>query len=162
MERKMRRFRQLLSEDRSKEILSKASHGVLSLVDPDGSPYGVPINFAYDGNYCIYLHSAMQGYKIDCIEAENRCSFCVVEQDLIVPEEFTSYFRSVIARGTIHKLTSPEEINKGLLLLCDKYSPEVNPDAEIARCLNRVVVLRMDIEFLTGKEAIELVRQRRE
>lgn len=48
MERRMRRFRQLLSEDAAKEILLTATNGVLSLVDADGSPYGVPVSFAYD------------------------------------------------------------------------------------------------------------------
>lgn len=33
-------------------------------------------------------------------------------------------------------------------------------DAQIARCLSHVTVLRLDIESMTGKESIELVRQR--
>ena len=33
-------------------------------------------------------------------------------------------------------------------------------EAEIARCLNRVAVLRFDIAAMSGKEAIELVRKR--
>ncbi len=50
MERKMRRFKQLLSEQATKEILCNATNGVLSLVDSDGEPYGVPISYVYDGN----------------------------------------------------------------------------------------------------------------
>ncbi len=160
MERKMRRSKQLLPQEAAKEILHSATNGVLSLVDADGGVYGVPISYVYDGDRHVYFHSAVKGHKIDCIGADSRCSFCVVGQDRIVPEEFTSYFRSVIVKGTIHKATSPDEIMKGLLLLCDKYSPGINSDAEIAKCLNRVTVLRLDIESMTGKEAIELVRER--
>ena len=50
MERKMRRFKQLLSEQATKEILNNATNGVLSLIDSDGEPYGVPISYVYDGN----------------------------------------------------------------------------------------------------------------
>lgn len=162
MERKMRRFKQLLSEQATKEILCNATNGVLSLVDSDGEPYGVPISYVYDGNKCIYFHSAVKGHKMECIAANGRCSFCVVGQDQIMPEEFTTYFRSVIVKGTIHVVTARDEMMKGLLLLCKKYSPGVNPDAEISKCIGHVSVLRLDIDGMTGKEAIELVRKHKE
>ena len=161
MERKMRRLKQLLDEQATKEILNNATNGVLSLVDTDGEPYGVPISYAYDGSGCIYFHSAVKGYKIECIEADSRCSFCVVAQDLIMPDEFTTYFRSVIVKGTIHAVIARDEMMKGLLLLCKKYSPDINPNAEISKCINHVSVLRLDIDSMTGKEAIELVRKRK-
>lgn len=162
MERKMRRFKLLLNEQATKEILNNATNGVLSLVDSDGEPYGVPISYAYDGDKCIYFHSAVKGHKIECIEADSRCSFCVVGQDAIMPDEFTTYFRSVIVKGTVHAVTARDEMMKGLLLMCEKYSPGVNPDAEISKCIGHVAVLRLDIESMSGKEAIELVRKRKE
>lgn len=162
MERKMRRFKQLLSEQATKEILNNATNGVLSLVDSDGEPYGVPVSYVYDGDKCIYFHSAVKGHKIECIKANNHCSFCVVGQDLIMPDEFTSYFRSVIVKGSIHAATTRHEIKKGLLLLCEKYSPGIDPDAEITKCINHVSVMCLDIDSMTGKEAIELVRKRKE
>ena len=162
MERKMRRFKQLLDEQATKEILNNATNGVLSLVDSDGEPYGVPISYAYDGDRSIYFHSAVKGHKIECIEAESRCSFCVVAQDLIVPDEFTTYFRSVILKGSVHTVIDRDDMIQGLLLLCAKYSPGIDPDAEISKCINHVSVLRLDIDSLTGKEAIELVRKRKE
>lgn len=158
----MRRFKQLLNEQATKEILNNATNGVLSLVDSDGEPYGVPISYAYDGDRCIYFHSAVKGHKIECIEADSRCSFCVVGQDAIMPDEFTTYFRSVIVKGSVHAVTARDEMMKGLLLMCEKYSPGINPDAEISKCIGHVAVLRLDIESMSGKEAIELVRKRKE
>lgn len=160
MNHKMRRFRQLLPEDASREILRAATGGVLSLADADGSPYGVPLSFAYDGNGAIYFHCAPVGHKIDCIAHDPRCSFCVVEQDAIVPEEFTTYFRSVIVAGRIAVVEDADEIMKGLLLLCEKYSPGIDSSSEINKCIGRVKILRLDIESITGKEAIELARNR--
>ncbi|MDE5609897.1 MAG: pyridoxamine 5'-phosphate oxidase family protein [Bacteroidales bacterium] len=157
MERAMRRFKQQLAEEEAKDILRKGSHGVLSLMGADATPYGVPLNYVYDGDRHIYFHGAVEGHKIDCINAHPCGSFCVVGQDRIVPEEFTSYFRSVIARGSIRVVEEQEEIRKGLLLLCEKFSPGLNPEAEIAKSLSHVAVLRLNIESLTGKKAIELV-----
>lgn len=160
MERKMRRFRQLLDHEEAKTILRTATNGVLSLTDGDGTPYGVPLSFAYDGGRAIYFHSALKGHKIDCITAGSACSFCVVGQDRIVPSEFTTYFRSVIVSGNITAVEDKDEILEGLKLLCEKYSPAIDSDAEISRCLSHVLVLRLDISNMTGKEAIELVRKR--
>lgn len=162
MERKMRRFRQLLDEQAAKEILLNATNGVVSLVDSDGYPYGVPISFVYDGDKRIYFHSAVDGRKIECIRADDRCSFCVIGQDVIMPDEFTTYFRSVIVTGSIHIVTERDDVMKGLLLLSEKYSPGVDPYGEISKCIGRVSVLCLDIENMTGKEAIELVMKRLE
>ena len=161
MERKMRRFRQALDRAVCDRMLHEASNGVLSLVDMDGCPYGVPLSFAYDdGDGCLYFHSAVSAHKIDCIRDNCRCSFTVINQDLIVPDEFTSYFRSVIVKGRITICDSSEETLKGLRLLCDKYSPGIDSSTEIAKCLAHVLVLRLDISEISGKEAIELVRER--
>ena len=132
MDRKMRRFKQLLSEEDSKSILTAGTNGILSLIDTDGEPYGIPISFAFDGESRIYFHSSAKGKKIECIESNPRCSFCVIGQDHIVPEEFTSYFRSVIVTGNLKKVTSTDEKLKGLTLLAKKYAPEENPDKEIS------------------------------
>ena len=40
MDRKMRRFKQLLPEQETVKILTEATGGVLSLTDTDGQPYG--------------------------------------------------------------------------------------------------------------------------
>lgn len=162
MQRKMRRIRQLMSEQDAERILTEGTNGVLSLIDPDGGAYGVPLSYVYDLDGHIYFHCALKGHKIDCIEADPRCSFCVVGQDLVMPDRFTSFFRSVIVKGIIHILKDSDDIMKGLLLLCEKYSPGVDPQEEFARFLNHVAVLRLDIDTMTGKEAIELVRKREE
>lgn len=160
MEHRMRRFKQQLAVDDAVKILNSCTNGILSLVDADGAPYGVPISYVYDGHNHLYLHSAASGRKIDCIKTDARCSFCVVSQDNIVPDEFTTYFRSVIVAGKIKILTDTEEIRHGLILLSDKYCPGIDPTKEIDKFINTVKVMRVDIDSITGKESIELVRQR--
>lgn len=157
MEHKMRRFKQQLSIDDAVNILRNCTNGILSLVDADGSPYGVPISYACGSDGNIYMHSAVAGHKIDCIKHDSRCSFCVVAQDHIVPEEFTTYFRSVIVSGKIRILSDTEEIIAGLKCLSDKYCRGIDPTGEINKFIKAVKVLRLDIDEITGKESIELV-----
>ena len=157
----MRRFRQMLSEESSRQILSECSCGVLSLNDVDGNPYGVPLNYAYDAtSEGIFFHSAKAGLKIESVGDGCICSFCVIGMDKIVPEDFTSYFRSVIVSGYIHPVTDDGERVAALRLLCDKYSPGIDSSDEIKKCINHVSILRLDIKAMSGKEAIELVAHR--
>ena len=155
----MRRFRQELSENESLEILKKGKVAVIALAGDKGYPYAVPINYVYDNGY-IYVHSASQGHKIDALKRNPKCSLCIVDKDDVIPEEFTSYFRSVIAFGKAEFVTSEEAKITALRLLCEKYSPGVNPTDEINRGINSVMIIRIRLEGITGKEAIELVRRR--
>ena len=102
----------------------------------------------------------MQGHKVDAIRRDSRCSFCVIEKDEIRPAEFTTYFRSVIAFGRIQILEDDNEKVQALRLLGRRYSPddEHGLQHEIDKSLDHVLLLRLDIEHLSGKQAIELVQ----
>lgn len=159
MERKMRRIRQELSENESLEILKKGKVAVMAVAGDDGYPYAVPLNYEYD-NGCIYLHSASQGHKIDSLKRNPKCSLCIVDKDDVVPEEFTSYFRSVIVFGKVEFITRDEEKKAALELLCKKYSPGLDPTDEIQKSIKNVLIIRIRLEKVSGKESIELVRRR--
>ena len=158
----MRRFKQQMPDSEARQILTRATGGVLSLVDAQGKPYGVPMSFVYDGGQAIYFHCAREGRKMDCLRHCDRASFCVVAMDEVVPDEFTTYFRSVIAEGRVAAVEAHGEMVSALRMLCDKYSPGLDSTAEISSGLARVSVLRLDIETLCGKEAVELSRKRQQ
>lgn len=93
MFREMRRNGQELPLEECTAILNRGTSGVLALSGDDNYPYAVPVSYAYDG-YKLYFHCAKSGHKIDAIRRNAKASFCVIDQDLVVPEEYTSYFRS--------------------------------------------------------------------
>ena len=71
----MRRHLQQLDEAKAYEILSKASHAVLSVTDPTtGYAYAVPISHTVDGNH-LYIHSAPMGLKISALKANPSRAF---------------------------------------------------------------------------------------
>ncbi len=158
--RVMRRKRQQLSEEQSVEVLKRATAGTLAVLGDNGYPYAVPLSFVYaDGR--IYFHSAMSGHKVDAVRRCDKASFCVIDRDDVKPEQYTTFFRSVIAFGRIHIIDDPEERLAAARLLGDRYNPgdEEALQKELEKSLAHMLVIRLDIEHLTGKEAIELVRQ---
>ena len=159
MFREMRRKRQSLSTEECVAILERMPNGTLALYGDDGYPYAVPVSYVYaDGK--IYFHSAMQGHKVDAVRRNGNVSFCVVEQDDVKPAEFTTYFRSVIVFGKARILTDEDEKRNALCLLADKYSHgEAGMEAEIAKGFNKLLMVEITVEHITGKEAIELVRK---
>lgn len=160
MGRKMRRFRQELAMEECHRILYCGKYAVWAMTSDDDYAYVVPVNYAYDGT-AIYVHCAKQGHKLDCIMRNPGCSMCVVDKDDVIPEEFTSYFRSVIVFGKAALVNDDKEVIKGLSLLCEKYSPGIDPSDEIARFIKAVCVVRIDIDLITGKQAKELISVRK-
>ena len=159
--RAMRRLRQQLSEEESISILQKSTAGTLALLGDNDYPYAVPISYVYaDGR--LYFHSALNGHKVDAIRKCDKASFCVIEQDEVHPEKYTTFFRSVIAFGRIHIIEDEQEKLATAQMLGNRYNPNQDEalQKEIESGLSRMLAIRLDIEYLTGKESIELMRQR--
>jgi len=157
--RQMRRKRQQLSEAESIGILRKATSGTLALLGDNGYPYAVPISYVYHEGK-LYFHSALSGHKVDAIRQCDKASFCVIEQDDVQPKKYTTFFRSVIAFGRIHIIEDEEEKLSTARMLGNRYNPNDDEglEKEIESGLSRMLMIRFDIEHLTGKEAIELVK----
>ena len=163
MFREMRRKNQALSQEDCAAILDRGTSGVLALSGEGGYPYAVPISYVYHGGK-LYFHCAKAGHKLDAIRREPRASFCVIDEDRVVPAEYTTYFRSVIAFGRIRVLEEDGEKLAAIEKLAEKYAPEDTPQGRrnaIDREWAPLCMLEMSIDHLTGKEAIELVRERR-
>ena len=157
----MRRKRQQLSDEESYAILQKATSGTLALLGDGGYPYAVPISYVYSEGK-LYFHSALSGHKVDAIRSCDRASFCVVAQDDVKPALYTTFFRSVIAFGRIHIVDDEAEKLAAARLLGNRYNPHQDEalQKELENGLARMLVIRLDIEHLIGKESIELVGQR--
>ena len=161
MFREMRRSNQLLSMEDTIAVVDKCTNGVLACLGDEGYPYAVPLNYIYF-NGRIYFHSAKTGHKIDAIAKNPKVSFTVIDEDKIVSEEYTSYFRSVIAFGTA-RVVEGEERLASFTALVEKYSgnqPEEEKNKKIANC-TQALMIAIDVEHITGKEAKELARARK-
>jgi nitroimidazol reductase NimA-like FMN-containing flavoprotein (pyridoxamine 5'-phosphate oxidase superfamily) len=158
--REMRRKRQQLSNEESVAILEKATAGTLALLGDGDYPYAVPISYVYHEGK-LFFHSALAGHKVDAIRKCEKASFCVIEQDDVQPKKYTTFFRSVIAFGRIHIIEDEQEKLETTRMLGNRYNPndDESLQKEIESGFSRMLMIRFDIEHLTGKEAIELVKE---
>ncbi len=158
MFREMRRKGQQLSAEECIEILNRGTSGVLALEGDDGYPYAVPLSYVYEDGR-LYFHCATSGHKLDAIRQNPKASFCVVGQDQVVPKEYTSYFKSVIAFGIMGILEDAAAKRAAIEKLALKYAASdsaENRSRAIGDYWDRLCMLEMRIEHLTGKCAREL------
>lgn len=151
----MRRKNQELTLQENIEILNKGTSGVLACVGKDDYSYAVPLSYVYH-NSKLYFHCAKTGHKLDAIKHNNKVSFCVIDKDQVVPEEYTTYFRSVIVFGKA-RILEDDEKRESLEILAKKYSPNQDIQAEVDKFMKVVVMVEIDIEHISGKQAKELV-----
>jgi len=159
MFRPMRRKNQLLPESETIRIFETCPTGILAVHGDDGYPYAVPLNFAYkDGR--IYFHCAREGHKLDGLRQDSRISFCVVEEDRIVPRLLATDYRSAIAFGRAKVLTDDGEIRRALDLINGKYASAYPEEAriEIEKALKAVICVEITVEHMTGKAASKSVQ----
>ena len=150
---KMRRSVQQLSYEDAEAVLLRGSAGVLALTGDKAFPYAVPISYVYDGEH-IYFHSAVEGHKIDAIQKNPNASFAVIDQDEVIPEKYTTAYRSVIVFGSIRIITDDHEKMAAIHKLALKYAPdntEQQHNEMIDRTWDRFCMLEMSIAHITGK-----------
>lgn len=153
MFRKMRRFKQQISEEECIRILKAEPRGVLSLLGDDGYPYGIPLNHWYcEDDRKIYFHGAREGHKIDALKACDKVSFCVYDQGYRKDGEWALNINSVVVFGRIALVTDEDKARR----ICDQLSRKFTDDEayiqnELANALPRVQCLGLTIEHMTGK-----------
>lgn len=132
-------------------LLQNGEYGVLSTVDGNEQPYGVPLNYVLMNN-CIYFHCALEGHKLDNLAANPKVSFCVVGRTKVLPAEFSTEFESVIVFGRASVIEG-EERYQALNALIEKYSPEFVSEgsAYIEKFDSQTNLVRIEIQQMTGK-----------
>ena len=160
MFQEMRRKRQALSSEEISAVLNRGTSGVLALSGDNDYPYAVPISYVYDGEK-LYFHCAKSGHKLNAVQRNAKASFCVIDQDKIIPEEYTSYFRSVIVFGRIQVIKDEDKKWQAIEKLAVKYAPQDSDERRreaIDREWKPLCMLEMTIDHMSGKEAIELLK----
>lgn len=147
----MRRQDRRLDDNEAERILIQGEYGVLSTTGENGSPYGVPLSYAYL-NKNIYFHCAGEGHKLDNIALNDRVSFCVVGKTMPLPDKFSTRYESVIIFGRAVAVDGIEK-EQALMALIEKYSADfiekgrkyVDKDGPITK------VIKLNVELMSGK-----------
>jgi len=113
------------------EFLSGEKSGVLSMVDEEGFPYSIPINYHYM-NGSIYMHCSRKGRKIDLIEKSPKTQFTVFREYAFIPSHISGtnacsagyFFASVMLFGETGFIDSVKEKTDMFSGMMRKYQPE--------------------------------------
>ena len=152
MNRSMRRKDRQMNHQDTLELLQQAEYGVLSSVDAEGQPYGVPVNFVFDGKETIYFHCAKEGHKLDNLKGNPKVCFTVVGKTQVMDWKFTTAYESVIAFGTAIEVETDEKY-QALRVLALRFSPDYMDEfeKEIEKAMKATAVIKIKVEQFSGK-----------
>lgn len=149
----IRRQDRVMDEARAREVLATCEYGYLSMIADNGEPYGIPINYVWDGQDSLYIHCAHEGRKIRAIQMNPCVSFCVVGKVHLLPQQFSTERESVVLKGIASIGMNDEEKRKALMLSLEKLAPEnmSNGLKYISNALQRVEVIKIVLSEFSGK-----------
>lgn len=149
-----RNDKKITREDIIREILDDAKVCRLAL-SVDNVPYIVPVNYAYQNN-CIYIHSALEGKKIEYLKKNNLVCFEIEDESTVIPGEkacdWSVRYRSLIGYGHAHVIESREEKIEGMNIFMSKFAQTDNHIYDESH-FNHMVILRIDITHISGKQS---------
>ncbi len=155
MFREMRRFKQQVSQEECKKILTEEKRAAFSVIGEDGYPYTIPVNFYYDEEtHMIYLHGASAGHKIDAIKNCDKVCFTTWNQGFKTEGSWEWNATSVVVFGRAELLTDRSIWEDKLRKLAYKYYPDVEEAEEELHSpssMAHVQMIGIHIDHMTGK-----------
>lgn len=153
MHKEMRRKDRLLTAEETMAVLDKCEYGILSTVNAEGEPYGVPVSYAViDG--AVYFHCATVGEKLDNITQNPAVCFTVVGDTEPTGETgFSTYFESCVIFGKVREITDAEEKTAALEAMVMRYLPDYMHNFEriMGQQGKATKVFAISAERITGK-----------
>jgi uncharacterized protein len=146
--------RPIISNTENEAVIRKCQSCNIAMVDPDGKPYVIPMNFGFDGDY-VYFHGSATGKKVDVLK--NQADVCIAfstDHELrYVNEEvacsWSMRYRSVIVCGKAEFVEDPEEKINCLNIIMAHYAErkfEYNGPA-----IREVMVFKVKAEKMDGR-----------
>lgn len=136
------------------EIISKNTICYVGMIDKQGMPYVIPMNFGYEDDV-VYLHSAQEGSSIEALEINpNVCiTFCTESTLTYQNKEVACSYRmkgsSVICRGKVVFEDNFDEKVKALHIIMDHYTTRKFTYSEPA--VNNVKIWKVEIDSISTK-----------
>jgi nitroimidazol reductase NimA-like FMN-containing flavoprotein (pyridoxamine 5'-phosphate oxidase superfamily) len=156
MEYTLRRTSRKRENDEAWGILRRCTWGFLSIVGPNATPYGVPLNYALleqDDEKHLIFHCANEGRKTDYLKLNPQAAFVAVEDAETLPEKFSTAYASAMVSGNIEIIEDPKAKRALLRFLVHKLAPafQERGDRHIEHRLSDCCVLKLKIEHICGK-----------
>lgn len=158
---KLRRADRAMFDEDSKALLQRALVGRIGSVDPEGTPYVVPLNFVFEGQpRRIHLHLAKQpGHLASNLKFSPTVCFEVDEPGPLIATgdtgcETSHAYESAVCFGRARVVTDEHERTRVARLFVRKYlegqmpGRSYNPGLPL---LSTVDFVTVEIDVITGK-----------
>ena len=138
------------------DVVDKCHYAILSMIDKDGNPYGVPVTIARMRN-SIYFHSALEGKKITSLRKSPKVWLTCVSKAETQQMRSTVFYHSAMVSGTAEELVRKEDIIAGMRLLSQRHTPEnmESFDKRVSAALPKLSVWKIHVETISGKASGE-------
>jgi len=136
------------------DMIAKSKICYVSMVDADGFPYVIPMNFGFKDD-TIYLHSAPEGTSINALENNpNVCIlFCSSSKIISQHEDVACSYRargtSIMCRGKVKFEENLEEKAKALNIIMRQYTNREFTYSQPA--LENVKIWKINVDSITTK-----------
>lgn len=141
-------------KQRLESIILHCDTCFVGMIDLEGNPYVIPMNFGYE-NGNLYLHSGPEGGKIKMLERNNNvCITFSLGHKLVYQHEkmacsYSMRSESAMCRGKVLFIEDLEEKRRALDIIMRHYT---NSDFTYSDpAVRNVKVWQVSVEQMTGK-----------
>lgn len=132
-------------------VIDECEYGTVAIQGEE--PYCLPLSLVRVGDD-LYFHCALEGKKMDLLRRNSAVWVSFVGENVAAEDDFTTYFRSAMVKGTASEVTNDEEKVAALRALCEKLTPGHMPafDREVARSFAVTGIWKIHMDEITAKE----------
>jgi nitroimidazol reductase NimA-like FMN-containing flavoprotein (pyridoxamine 5'-phosphate oxidase superfamily) len=153
-----RRERSVTDPKEIRAVLREAKYVTVAMCT-DGEPYLATLSHGYDEERgCIYFHCAKEGKKVEILRANNLVWGQALIDKGYQQGKCSHFYRTTQFHGRVTFIEDPSEKKHALKLMIKKLDndpakvikEQMTPDS-----LQKVLIGRIDIDYMSGKKADE-------
>ena len=147
----MRRNDRERGRDFALAVIDGCEYGTVAIQGEE--PYCLPLSLVRIGED-LYFHCALEGKKLDLLRRNRAVWVSFVGENTAALNDFTTYFRSAMVKGTAEEVTDGAEKTGALRALCQKLTPGHMAafDSEVARSFAVTGIWKIHMDEITAKE----------
>jgi nitroimidazol reductase NimA-like FMN-containing flavoprotein (pyridoxamine 5'-phosphate oxidase superfamily) len=155
-----RKERAITEKEEMLSILEKTEYIIVAMCS-DNEPYLVTLSHGYDRDkHCIYFHCAREGKKIDILNENNSVWGQALIDEGYVQGACDHLYATTQFKGRVTFIEDAEEKRHALSVMIksiDSNPQEVMEKQLTEDSVNRVMIGRIDIDYMSGKKAKDVV-----
>jgi nitroimidazol reductase NimA-like FMN-containing flavoprotein (pyridoxamine 5'-phosphate oxidase superfamily) len=155
-----RKEKEIQSRDEMISIIESAKYVTIAMSMKD-EPYLATLSHGYDREKnCIYFHCAQEGKKVDILRGNSVVWGQALDDHGYVDGSCDHLYATTQFKGRVSFVTDAEEKKHALsvMILHLESDPQKVSDEQITKkSVKRVNIGRIDIEYMSGKKAKEIV-----